>query len=179
MGAVTSIVMMGMAVAGAVAANSASRQQAKRAEAQGEISARQGELELRRSAKQVAEAKLELEDAKNYQQWKDDFVLPAMQKSLSDPRQGDPAQMKGGMKLAQGIQIEGARDQIAQGVTNAGFDFGGSRHGAADSEVTGATASADLATGAAAHEAVKQQGISNTGALINQGRQVFKQQGII
>jgi hypothetical protein len=171
--------MMGMALASGAAAYSSSKTQAKRAEAQGQIAARQGELELKRSAQSAEEAMRELEDAREYQQWKQDFVAPVLQKGIDDPRQSDPAQMRAMQSLGRGVQVEQAQDVIAQGVTGAGFDFGGSRMGAATEELTGARAGADVAGLGAAHEAVKQQGISNTGSLINAGRQVYKQQGII
>ena len=179
MGVTTTIVMMGMALASGAAAYSSSRTQAKRAESQGEIAARQGELELKRSAQSAEEAMLELEDAKEYQQWKEEFVLPVLEKSLSDPRQDDPAQLRARQNLARGIQVERAQDVVAQGITGAGFDFGGSRQGAADAEISGQLAGASVAGMGAAHEAVKQQGIANTGALVSAGRQVYKQQGII
>ena len=179
MGVTTTIVMMGMAVAAGAASYSSSRTAASRAEAQGEIAARQGELELQRSAQSAEEAMLELEDAREYQKWKDEFVLPVLEKSISDPRQSDPTQVRAGQNLARGVEVEKAQDTIAQGITGAGFDFGGSRQGAADAEITGARAGADLASMGAAHELVKQQGISNTGALIGAGRQVYKQEGIV
>jgi len=179
MGAVTSIVMMGATLAAGAQAYSASRTQAKRAEAQGEIAARQGELELKRSAQSAEEAMLELEDAREYQQWKDKYVGPLINKALSDPRQDDPAQLRARANLGRGIAVDKAQDVVAQGISGAGFDFGGARHGAADAEITGARPAADLATMGAAHESVRQQGISNTGSLINAGRQVYKQQGII
>jgi hypothetical protein len=179
MAAATTVVLMGMAIASGASAYSASRTQAKRAEAQGAISARQGELELKRSAQSAEEAMLELEDAREYQQWKDEYVTPVLNKGLSDPRQDDPAQIRARQNLAQGDQVGKAQDVIAQGITGAGFDLGGSRQGAADAELTGAQAGAQLAGMGASHEAVRQQGISNTGSLINQGRQVYKQQGII
>lgn len=179
MAAATTIVLMGMALASGAAAYSSSRTQAKRAEAQGEIAARQGELELKRSAQSAEEAMLELEDAREYQQWKDEYVTPVLAKGLDDPRQSDPAQLRAKQNLAQGVQVEQAQDMVARGITGAGFDLGGSRQGAADAEITGAQAGAQLAGMGAAHEAVRQQGISNTGSLINAGRQVYKQQGII
>jgi len=179
MGVATSVVMMGMALASGAAAYSSSRTQAKRAEAQARIAGKQGELELRRSAQRAEEAMRELGDAKEYQKWKDDYVVPVLEKSISDPRQSDPAQMRAKQNLARGIEIEAAQDQIMGGIASGGFDIGGSRHGAADAELSGARAGADLATMGAAHEAVKQQGISNTGSLINTGRQVYKQEGII
>ena len=179
MGVGTTIVMMGMALASGVAAYSSSRTQAKRAEAQADIAGRQGDLELKRSAQRAEEAMKELEDAREYQQWKEDYVVPVLEKSISDPRQGDPAQLRAKQNLSRGIQVEAAQEQIAQGIQGAGFDVGGSRQGAADAEISGAMASASVAGMGAAHEAVKQQGISNTGSLINAGRQVYKQQGII
>jgi hypothetical protein len=179
MGVATTIVMMGMALASGAAAYSSSRTAAKRAEKQGEIAARQGELELKRSAQSAEEAVLELEDAQEYQQWKDDFVVPALEKSISDPRQSDPAALRAKQNLGRGIAVEGAQDTIAQGITGAGFDFGGNRQGAADAEISGSLAGASVAGLGAAHESVKQQGISNTGSLVNAGRQVYKQQGIV
>ena len=179
MGVVTSIVMMGAALAAGAASYSASRQQAKRAEKQAEIAGLQGNLELKRSANKAEEAMKELGDAREYQKWKDDFVLPVLNKSLSDPRQSDPAQLRAKQNLSRGIQVDAAQKQIAQGIQSGGFDVGGSRHGAADSELSGAMASASVAGMGAAHESVKQQGISNTGSLIGAGRQVYKQQGII
>jgi hypothetical protein len=171
--------MMGMALASGAAAYSSSRTQAKRADAQGAIAAKQGELELKRSAQSAEEAMRELEDAREYQQWKQDFVAPVLQKSIDDPRQDDPAQLRARQNLGRGIEVEKAQDVIAQGITGAGFDFGGSRMGAAEEELTGAQAGADVAGMGAAHEAVRQQGISNTGSLIQAGRSVYKQQGII
>jgi hypothetical protein len=171
--------MMGMALASGAAAYSSSRTQAKRAEAQGAISAKQGEMELRRSAQRAEEAMRELEDAREYQAWKDQYVTPVLQKGLDDPRQSDPAQVRAQQNLARGMQVEQAQDVVAQGITGAGFDFGGSRMGAAEEEISGAVAGADVAGMGAAHEAVRQQGISNTGSLIQAGRQVYKQQGII
>ena len=146
MAAATTVVMMGMALASGAAAYSSSRTQAKRAEAQSKISARQGELELKRSAQSAKEAMLELEDAREYQQWKSDFVTPLLNKSIEDPRKSDAAQLRAGQNLGRGIQVEQAKDTIAQGVTGAGFDFGGSRHGAADAELTGAQAGANQFT---------------------------------
>ncbi|MHC4575663.1 MAG: hypothetical protein ACYS76_16345, partial [Planctomycetota bacterium] len=96
-----------------------------------------------------------------------------------DPRQDDPAQLRARQNLGRGIEVEKAQDVIAQGITGAGFDFGGSRMGAAEEELTGAQAGADVAGMGATHEAVRQQGISNTGSLIQAGRSVYKQQGII
>lgn len=179
MGVATSIVMMGMALASGAAAYSSGIDTKKRAEAQAGIAAKQGELELKRSAQRAEEAMLELEDAKEYQQWKEDYVIPVLDKSISDPRQSDPAQMRASANLSRGIQVEAAQDTVAQGIQGGGFDIGGARHGAADWELSGARAGGDLASMGAAHEAVKQQGISNTGSLINAGRQVYKQQGII
>lgn len=179
MGVVTSVVMMGMALASGAMAYHSSREQADRAEAQAKIAGKQGDLELRRSAQRAEEAMRELEDAREYQQWKEDYVIPVLERSISDPRQSDPAQMRAKQNLARGIEVEKAQDTIMQGISAGGFDIGGSRQGAADAELSGARAGADLATMGAAHEAVRQQGISNTGSLIGAGRSVYKQQGII
>jgi len=179
MGVATTVVMMGMAIASGAAAYSSSRTQAKRAEAQAQIAGKQGDLELRRSAQRGEEAMRELEDAREYQQWKDDYVLPVLDKAVSNPRQDDPAQMRAKQNLSRGIQVEAAQKQIMGGIQSGGFDIGGSRQGAADAEISGNLAGASVAGTGAAHEAVKQQGISNTGSLINTGRQVYKQQGII
>jgi hypothetical protein len=179
MPAVTTIALAGMAIAGGVSQFSASRTQAKRAEAQGKISARQGDLELKRSAQSVEEAMLELEDARGYQKWKETYVEPVLAKSLADPRQDDPAALGASQNLARGIEAGGIQDVIDQGVTGAGFDFGGSRHQAASGDIANALASQDLATMGAGQEGVKRQGISNTGSLVQAGRQVYKQQGIV
>lgn len=179
MAAGTTIVMMGMAVAAGASAYSSSGQQEKRADAQAEIAGKQGDLELRRSSQRAEEAMRELEDAREYQQWKEDYVLPVLDASIKDSKQSDPAQLRAKANLARGIQVETAQEQIMGGIASGGFDLGGARHGAADAEMSGARAGAEIATMGAAHEAVKQQGISNTGELIGTGRQVYKQQGII
>jgi hypothetical protein len=168
-----------MAIAGGVAQYSASRTQASRAKAQSKISERQGNLELKRSAQSVEEAMLELEDARGYQKWKETYVEPVMGKALSDPRQDDPATIAANQNLARGIGEGEVQDVITQGVTGAGFDFGGTRHTAATDDVANSLAAQDLATMGAAQEGVKRQGISNTGSLVQAGRQVYKQQGIV
>jgi kynurenine formamidase len=122
---------------------------------------------------------LELEDAREYQQWKETYVDPVVNKTLTDPTQSDPAQLRASQNLGRGIQADEARDVVAQGISGAGFDIGGTRHQAADEDIANSVESLNLATLGATHEAVKQQGISNTGSLINTGRQVYKQQGII
>lgn len=178
MAAGTTIALMGIALAGGVASYSASQTQAKRAKAQAGISERQGNIELKRSAQSVEEAMLELEDAREYQQWKETYVEPVLAKSLDDPRQSDAAAIGASQNLARGVEADQARDAITQGVTGAGFDFGGSRHQAADDDLANSLAAQDLATGGAAREGVRQQGISNTGSIVQAGRQVYKQQGI-
>jgi hypothetical protein len=171
--------MMGMALASGAAAYSSSRTQAKRAEAQAGIAARQGELELKRSAQSAEEAMLELEDAREYQEWKNQFVTPVLDKALDDPRQSDPAQLRTRANLARGIEVDQAYDTVQQGIASGGFDVGGARHAAADAELAQAQAGAAVATMGAVHEGVKQQGISNTGKLVQAGRNVYKQQGIV
>lgn len=179
MGVATTVVMMGMAIASGAAAYSSSRTQAKRAEAQAAIAGKQGELELRRSAQRAEEAMRELEDAREYQAWKEEFVAPVIRQSLEDPRQADPAQLRAGQNLARGIQVEQAQQAVTGGIAGGGFDIGGTRHAAAAAEIQGAQAAGDLATMGAAHEAVRQEGIASTGSLIGMGRQVYKQQGIV
>jgi hypothetical protein len=179
MPAVTTIALAGMAIAGGVSQYSASKTQASRAKAQSKIAERQGNLELKRSAQSVEEAMLELEDARGYQKWKETYVEPVLQKSLDDPRQSDPAAIRASQNLGRGIDVESAQDAITQGVTGAGFDLGGSRHQAASGDIANSLAAQDVATLGAASEGVRQQGISNTGSIVQAGRQVYKQQGIV
>jgi hypothetical protein len=175
----TTVALAGIAIAGGVAQFSASKTQAKRATAQGKIAARQGELELKRSAQSVEEAMLELEDARGYQQWKETYVEPVLGKMLDDPTQSDPAAMRARQNLGRGIDVGDAQGAIAQGVTGAGFDLGGSRHQAAGEDIANSLAAQDVATLGAASEGARQQGISNTGTTVQAGRQVYKQQGIV
>jgi hypothetical protein len=170
---------MGVAIAGGVASYSSSKTQAKRAKAQGKIASGQAGIELQRSAQSAEEAMLELEDAREYQKWKDEYVTPVVEKGLSDPTQSDPANLRASQNLGRGLEAEEARGIVAQGVRGAGFDIGGSRHQAADADIANSMEGLETATLGAAHEAVKQEGISNTGSLINTGRQIYKQQGIV
>ena len=175
----TTIAMMGVALASGAASYSASKTQAKRATAQGKIAARQGETELKRSAQSAEEAMLELEDAREYQQWKETYVNPVVNKSLADPTQSDPAQLRASQNLGRGIQASEARDVVARGVSEAGFDIGGSRQQAADEDIANSLAGQDAASLGATSAAVSQQGISNTGSNVQTGRQIYKQQGIV
>ena len=172
-------ILAGMAIAGGVASYSSSRTQAKRASAQSKISSRQAGIELQRSAQSVDEAMLELEDAREYQQWKDKYVTPVLDKSLSDPTQADPAAVRARQNLGRGIESAEAREVVAQGITGAGFDFGGSRHQAADTDIANSIVTSGAGDLGAASAGVRQQGISNVGNQISAGRQVYKQQGIV
>jgi hypothetical protein len=170
---------MGLSLAGGVMSYTSSQQTARRAEAQGAIAAKQGDLELQRSAQSVEEAMLELEDAREYQRWKEQYVIPAVQQSLDNPRQSDPAQVRASASLARGLQVDQSRDALDQGIVASGFDIGGTRHQAALSDLSSGSATSGLASLGAAHEAVKQQGISNAGAAVSTGRKLYKQQGIV
>ena len=179
MAALTTAALMGATLLSGAMSLRSSREEAHRAEAEARIAGEQGDYELKRSAKTAEQAMKELENARSYERWKQNYVLPVLQKSISDPRQGDPAALRAKSSLAQNVDAGTALDKINQGVSDTGFDFGGNRYQAAEAGISGALPSQSVAGMGASSEMVRQQGISNTAALVDAGRKLYKQQGII
>ena len=179
MGLVTSLIMGGAALFSAAKGYSDSRVASSRAKAQASLSASQGKYELSRTAQNLEEATQELEDARKYQAWKEQYVLPALSASLKRNRMPDAGDLSSRVTLARGIQAQQAMRNEAAQAADLGFDLGGSRQVSGLGGIVPAVAAQNTATTAQARGQALSQGISNTANLVSAGRQVYKQEGIV
>lgn len=179
MGVITTIVLAGTMLASAGMSYANSKSQAKKAKFQAGLSARQGEMDVKRSAQAVKEAKLELADAQKYQEWKDEYVAPVLDKALKDPRMPDPTDATARAGLGAGAQRQAGHEAGLDAAAGAGFEAGGNRQAQLDKGISATAGGSGVAALSSAHDTARQAGIANSGQLVNMGRQVYKQQGLV